>query len=75
MGVKIDTLRCVGCGACTFVCPVSVLFVVDMKCRVEEGCISCGLCVDQCHWQAITLIDEPDLKKKPGASKRGKKNK
>jgi ferredoxin len=58
MGVKIDTLRCVGCGACTFVCPVGVLLVEDMKCRVHEGCISCGLCVDRCHWQAITLLDE-----------------
>ena len=62
MGVKIDTLKCVGCGACTFVCPVGVLLVEDMKCRVREGCISCGLCVDQCHWQAITLIDETTKK-------------
>jgi NAD-dependent dihydropyrimidine dehydrogenase PreA subunit len=63
MGVKVDTLKCTGCGACTFVCPVGVLAVVDMKCRVEEGCISCGQCVERCHWQAITLIDEPTKKK------------
>jgi electron transfer flavoprotein alpha subunit len=62
MGVKIDELRCVGCGACTFVCPVSVLLVEDMKCHVHEGCISCGLCVDRCHWRAITLINETTKK-------------
>lgn len=64
MGVRIDPIRCVGCGACTFVCPVGVLLVEDMKCRVKEGCISCGLCVDRCHWRAITLIDEIARKEK-----------
>jgi len=54
MGVKIDTLRCTGCEACVYVCPVGVLMVEeDMKCHVSEGCISCGLCVDRCHWRAI----------------------
>ncbi len=61
MGVKIDPLKCTGCGACTYVCPVGVLMVEDdMKCHVSEGCISCGLCVDRCSWQAITLADKPD---------------
>jgi ferredoxin len=64
MGVKIDTLRCTGCGACVFVCPAGVLLVEDMKCRVEDGCISCGLCVDQCHWRAITLVDDKTKKRK-----------
>jgi ferredoxin len=57
MGVKVDLLRCTGCGACTLICPVEVLTVEDMKCRVSEGCISCGKCVDVCHWRAITLED------------------
>jgi NAD-dependent dihydropyrimidine dehydrogenase PreA subunit len=64
MGVKIDTLRCTGCGACVYICPVGVLEVEDMKCRVSEGCITCGLCVDRCQWHAITLIKEPIKKKK-----------
>ncbi len=63
MGVKIDTLKCIGCGACTFVCPVGVLEVVDMKCRVNPGCISCGKCVPACTWEAITLVKEPVKKK------------
>jgi ferredoxin len=52
------------------VCPVGVLAVEDMKCRVYEGCISCGKCVDRCHWQAITLIEEPKGKKKKTERKR-----
>lgn len=63
MGVKVDTLKCVGCGACNFVCPVGVLYIDDMKCRVKEGCISCGACVERCHWQAITLDEESGDKK------------
>jgi len=63
MGVRIDVLRCVGCGACTYVCPVGVLAVEDMKCRVKEGCISCDACVEMCHWQAITLQNKKAKKK------------
>jgi electron transfer flavoprotein alpha subunit len=58
MVVEVDLLKCVGCGACIYVCPVGVLTVIDMKCRVKEGCIACGDCVDACHWQAIKLEDE-----------------
>ena len=48
MGVKIDRLKCTGCGACTYECPVGVLSIVDMKCHVTEGCISCGKCAQEC---------------------------
>ena len=60
---RVDTLKCVGCGECTYVCPVGVLEVVDTKCRVNEECIGCGACVDVCNWRAITLLDEKDQKK------------
>ena len=63
MAIKIDTLKCTGCGACIYVCPVGVLEVDDMKCRVKEGCISCGKCVEVCNWMAITLKKEPKKKK------------
>ena len=63
MGVKIDVMKCVGCGACTYVCPVGVLEVIDMKCRVKEGCVSCGKCIEVCNWMAITLEKERKKKK------------
>jgi NADH-quinone oxidoreductase subunit F/NADP-reducing hydrogenase subunit HndC len=62
MGVKIDTTKCTGCGACTFVCPVGVLEMIDMKCRVNPGCISCGKCFNECNFMAITLEKEPKKK-------------
>lgn len=69
MPIKIDRLKCTGCGACTYVCPVEVLEVVDMKCEVKEGCISCGKCVPVCNWMAITLEKEEKPAKKKGKSK------
>jgi Na+-translocating ferredoxin:NAD+ oxidoreductase subunit B len=65
MTVKIDTTRCTGCGACTMICPVGVLELVDMKSQVSPGCIDCGQCVDACSWFAITL--ENPLPKKKGS--------
>jgi ferredoxin len=69
MGVVVDRLKCTGCGACTFVCPVGVLELEDMKCKVNPGCISCGKCVNACNFMAITLTDEP--KKKKGTFTKG----
>jgi len=62
MGITIDTLKCTGCGACTYVCPVGVLEIYDMKVRVNEGCISCGKCVPVCNFMAITLEKETKQK-------------
>jgi ferredoxin len=62
MTVKIDTLKCTGCGTCTLICPVGALWVDDMKCRVSEDCIDCGQCVDACTWQAITPEEETGKK-------------
>jgi len=63
MIARVDTLKCTGCEACTYVCPVGVLEVIDTKCRVKEGCIGCGACEEACNWRAITMADEKEEKK------------
>jgi ferredoxin len=55
---RVDAMKCVGCGACVYSCPVGALEVIDTKCRVKEGCIGCGACVDLCDWKAIILEEE-----------------
>jgi ferredoxin len=63
VAVKIDRLKCIGCGACTYVCPVEALEVVDMKCKVDEAkCTECGHCLTACTWEALSL-EEPPKKK------------
>ena len=66
MPVIIDKLKCTGCGACNYECPKYVLYLDydDMKCHAGEGCNDCGICVERCHWQAITLVKDKKRKKK-----------
>ncbi len=57
MAAKVDTETCIGCGACTAVCPVEALELNDEgKCVVnEEACIECGACEATCPVEAIKL--------------------
>lgn len=56
MAIKIDTEKCVGCGACTGTCPVEVLEMKDNKVVYKgEGCIDCGACVSSCPVEALSL--------------------
>jgi ferredoxin len=55
MPVKIDVLKCTGCGNCTYLCPTGALTIDELKCRVLDGCTGCGVCVEACSFQAIKL--------------------
>jgi len=56
MAVKVDLDTCVGCGACTGVCPTGAIELGDdgkAHCK-EDVCIDCGACVGTCPTSAIS---------------------
>lgn len=57
MPVKVDLEKCVGCGACTGVCPTASLELNEEGKTVcnEETCIDCGACVATCPCEALSL--------------------
>jgi thioredoxin reductase/Pyruvate/2-oxoacid:ferredoxin oxidoreductase delta subunit len=63
---QIDANYCIGCGACTTVCPEGdVLAMLGGKAMIVNGykCIGHSLCVDACPVGAITMVMA-----KPGVS-------
>lgn len=56
MPVKVDVDTCVGCGACTEVCPTGSLSINgEGKCEVsEDTCVDCGACCGTCPTGAIS---------------------
>ncbi len=56
---QIDTSRCIGCAACTSVCPEGdVLGMIGGKAAIVKGykCIGHSLCAEACPVGAITMV-------------------
>jgi NAD-dependent dihydropyrimidine dehydrogenase PreA subunit len=55
--LKLDREACVGCGACTLVCPHRVLAASNGKVRIVDlnGCMECGACVKNCPTGALRV--------------------
>jgi diguanylate cyclase (GGDEF)-like protein len=48
--------------ACVRVCPVEAISVSGQTVKiVEEACIECGLCVPNCHHEAIDVVGDVEL--------------
>ncbi|MFA6268224.1 MAG: 4Fe-4S binding protein [archaeon] len=56
MSVKNNSNKCMYCGACVGVCPVSAIVLKDTRIFIDEKkCISCGACVKICPVGAMKL--------------------
>lgn len=55
--VMTDKQKCVGCGECVDVCPVSVYQLQNHKAEPldAKACIGCEACVEVCPADAITI--------------------
>jgi len=51
----VDQSKCLGCGACTGVCPVGAIAIdASGKAAVDASkCVGCGACAGVCPAQAI----------------------
>ncbi len=64
MSIRIDDEKCIGCGACTDVCPGSLLALGEggkAYIRIPSDCWGCCSCLKQCPAQAIELFLGADI--------------
>ena len=48
---------CIGCGACTEICPVNAVAMDDELLQVDmDWCIGCGVCMTVCPEDAISMV-------------------
>ena len=73
--LSIDPVKCTGCSVCEIVCPADVITMmavgkktvgsreVEIKRPLFDlyACISCGQCVDDCRFGALTLTHDFEL--------------
>lgn len=55
--LNLDDRSCIGCAACTEVCPHGVLVLSGKKVRVadKDGCMECGACANNCPTGAVSV--------------------
>lgn len=54
--IKIDSLKCIGCGKCVNLCPMKNLKIENNISVATDKCTMCYRCINICPKQAITLI-------------------
>ena len=57
--VSVDADKCVGCGECVHICPVSIYELVDGKSepKTPDECLGCESCTGVCEHDAITITE------------------
>jgi ferredoxin len=58
--LKVDVVKCTGCGTCMETCPVEAITLLSGKAVIDnEVCNTCGECVQVCPDEAIFSLDVP----------------
>lgn len=55
--LKLDPVKCTGCGICLSVCPRDVLAIEERIAAMvdRDACMECGACAVNCPFEAITV--------------------
>ncbi len=54
--LKIDPKKCIGCSACTKICPMKNLYMEGKTARASGRCTMCYRCINTCPARAVTLL-------------------
>lgn len=54
--LKINSLKCIGCGLCERLCPMSNIVVKNGIAVSSDKCTMCYRCINKCSQKAITLL-------------------
>lgn len=54
--LKINSLKCIGCGLCERLCPMSNIVVKNGIAVSSDKCTMCYRCISKCSQKAITLL-------------------
>lgn len=55
MAVKVDKNKCISCGGCVSVCPVTALEMKDRYPVCSDKCTNCRICVKFCPVGALEI--------------------
>lgn len=60
-GIEAEADKCTGCGACTWVCPMNNIKVVDGKAQIGDDCATCLACFHWCPNEAIWMSKQENI--------------